>query len=299
VRFPRPVGLDPVPLTVLARRVGADEAAARSASEPGPSVSGVSLDSRGVRPGDLYAALPGARAHGGRFGADAVAAGAVAVLTDPAGAQLVASAARQSGRPPVPVLVVPTPRAVLGELAALVYGQAAQRLRMYRHHGHQRQDDDGIPRRLRLRALGESTGLIGTVETRIGDERLESSVRTTPEAPDLHAILAVMAQRGTAPASWRSPATPWLSTGSTGWSTTSRCSPTSPRTTSTSTHDMDDYFAAKASLFTPQNDPGEGSSASTTPGVGRWRSAVASPVVLRRLHRAAARLAHHRVRRTG
>ena len=47
-----------------------------------------------------------------------------------------------------------------------------------------------------LRALGARTGLIGTVETRIGDERL-ASVRTTPEAPDLHAILAVMHERGT------------------------------------------------------------------------------------------------------
>ena len=46
-----------------------------------------------------------------------------------------------------------------------------------------------------LTALGRRPGLIGTVETRIGDERL-GSVRTTPEAPELHAVLAVMAERG-------------------------------------------------------------------------------------------------------
>ena len=46
-----------------------------------------------------------------------------------------------------------------------------------------------------LRALGRVTGLIGTVETRIGEERVKS-VRTTPESADLHALFAVMLERG-------------------------------------------------------------------------------------------------------
>ena len=46
-----------------------------------------------------------------------------------------------------------------------------------------------------LRVLGRTTGLIGTVETRLGDERVKS-VRTTPESSDLHALLAVMVERG-------------------------------------------------------------------------------------------------------
>ena len=50
------------------------------------AVSGISLSTARVRPGDLYAALPGARAHGADFAAQAVAAGAVVVLTDAAGA---------------------------------------------------------------------------------------------------------------------------------------------------------------------------------------------------------------------
>ncbi len=45
------------------------------------------------------------------------------------------------------------------------------------------------------RPFGRSTGLIGTVETRIGQERVPSA-RTTPESPDLHALLAVMRERG-------------------------------------------------------------------------------------------------------
>ena len=49
-------------------------------------VTGLSLSSQRVRPGDIYAALPGSRAHGATYAAEAVAAGAVAVLTDEEGA---------------------------------------------------------------------------------------------------------------------------------------------------------------------------------------------------------------------
>lgn len=78
-------------------------------------VTGVTHASQEVRSGDLYAALPGARRHGAEFAAGAAEAGAVALLTDPAGAALAA----QTG---LPALVVPDPRAVLGELASAVYG---------------------------------------------------------------------------------------------------------------------------------------------------------------------------------
>ena len=86
-------------------------------------VSGVTLDSRSVQPGDLYVALPGARVHGAAFCDDAVAAGAVAVLTDPDGRARAAA----SG---VPVFVVADPRARLGEIACWVYGDPSSRLRL-------------------------------------------------------------------------------------------------------------------------------------------------------------------------
>ena len=57
------------------------------------AVSGVTLDSRAVQPGDLYAALPGANTHGARFAADALAAGAAAILTDQDGEQMIGEAA--------------------------------------------------------------------------------------------------------------------------------------------------------------------------------------------------------------
>jgi UDP-N-acetylmuramoyl-L-alanyl-D-glutamate--2,6-diaminopimelate ligase len=65
-------------------------------------VSGVTLDSRQVRPGDLYAALPGGSTHGARFAAQAAQAGAVAALTDPQGAAEVSAAG-------LPALVVEHP----------------------------------------------------------------------------------------------------------------------------------------------------------------------------------------------
>jgi len=49
-------------------------------------VTGLTLSSQRTFPGDLYAALPGSQAHGITYAAAALAAGAVALITDPAGA---------------------------------------------------------------------------------------------------------------------------------------------------------------------------------------------------------------------
>ncbi|HEX7535644.1 MAG TPA: UDP-N-acetylmuramoyl-L-alanyl-D-glutamate--2,6-diaminopimelate ligase [Dermatophilaceae bacterium] len=160
----------------------------RKASRPG--VTGVTLDSRAVRPGDLYAALPGANVHGARFVGAAIGLGAVAVLTDPAGAALLALR-----EVPVPVLVVAEPRAVLGEVAALIYGRASRELTMLGITGTNGKTTTAYLLDSALHALGAVTGLIGTVETRIGQETIKS-VRTTPESADLHALFAVMLERG-------------------------------------------------------------------------------------------------------
>ncbi len=151
-------------------------------------VTGVSLDSRTVSPGDLYAALPGFNVHGARFVAEAVALGAVAVITDPEGLAL-------AGDPVVPTLVTDDPRGVLGAVAAEVYGRPARDLTMIGITGTNGKTTTAYLVESGLRAHGQRTGLIGTVETRIGDERVES-VRTTPEATDLHALLGMMRERG-------------------------------------------------------------------------------------------------------
>lgn len=160
------------------------------ASEPEVAVTGVTLDSRAIRPGDLYAALPGANVHGARFVAAAVSAGAVAVLTDAVGVALLGP-----GEPAVPVLVVPEPRAALGRVAALVYGRASESLTMLGITGTNGKTTTAYLLDSALRALGRVTGLIGTVETRIGEERIKS-VRTTPESADLQALFAVMLESG-------------------------------------------------------------------------------------------------------
>lgn len=170
---------------------------------PDVRVTGISLDSRAVRTGDLYAALPGFNVHGARFSADAVRLGAVAVLTDEAGAAEIADsegpeASEGPERPDglgVPVLVVDRPRARLGRLAAAIYRDPGSELTMVGITGTNGKTTTAYLLESALRALGRRTGLIGTVETRIGDERIDSA-HTTPEATDLHAFLAVMRERG-------------------------------------------------------------------------------------------------------
>ncbi|MGV0835375.1 UDP-N-acetylmuramoyl-L-alanyl-D-glutamate--2,6-diaminopimelate ligase [Mycolicibacterium thermoresistibile] len=156
---------------------------------PDIPIVGVTLRSQDTRAGDLFAALAGSTTHGATYAADAVQRGAVAVLTDSVGAE------RLDGVVPVPVLVHPDPRTVLGELAATVYGRPSERLRIIGITGTSGKTTTTYLVEAGLRAAERVPGLIGTVGIRI-DGRDEPSVLTTPEAPDLQALLAVMADRG-------------------------------------------------------------------------------------------------------
>ena len=151
-------------------------------------VTGVTHDSSAVRPGDLLAALPGARTHGARFAAAAATAGAVAVFTDPAGAELAAGTG-------LPVLVAERPRPLLGALSAAVYGDPTAGMLVIGVTGTNGKTTTAYLLEEGLRAAGHVTGLIGTVETRVAGESVPST-RTTPEATDLQATFAVMAERG-------------------------------------------------------------------------------------------------------
>ncbi|WP_431904798.1 UDP-N-acetylmuramoyl-L-alanyl-D-glutamate--2,6-diaminopimelate ligase [Micromonospora carbonacea] len=182
---------NPRPRTVTGIRLGelADRLAVEAPEGAADQVvTGVTHASQEVRPGDLYAALPGARRHGAEFAAGAAAAGAVAALTDPAGAPAVAAAG-------LPALVVPDPRAVLGALASAVYGDPTAGLTVIGITGTAGKTSTAYLVESGLRAAGHVTGLIGTVETRLGDLVVDS-VRTTPEATDLHAMLAAARERG-------------------------------------------------------------------------------------------------------
>ena len=154
---------------------------------------GVTLDSRQVRPGDLYAALPGAQVHGASFAAAAAAAGAVAVLTDPPGAALIAEAGEPASG--LAMLTVDEPRTALGALAAAIYGEPTRALTLLGVTGTNGKTTVAYLLEAGLRAAGHLTGLVGTVETRIADS-VVPSVRTTPEAPELQALFATMRERG-------------------------------------------------------------------------------------------------------
>jgi UDP-N-acetylmuramoyl-L-alanyl-D-glutamate--2,6-diaminopimelate ligase len=156
---------------------------------PNVQVTGVTLRGQNAQTGDLFAALPGASSHGGRYAADAVAHGAVAVLTDAAGADAM------RGDVGVPVLVHPDPRSVLGELAATVYGHPSDRLRVIGVTGTSGKTTTTYLAEAGLRSAERVAGLIGTVGVRI-DGRDQPSALTTPEAPDLQALLAVMVEQG-------------------------------------------------------------------------------------------------------
>ncbi|MFJ5722607.1 UDP-N-acetylmuramoyl-L-alanyl-D-glutamate--2,6-diaminopimelate ligase [Streptomyces sp. NPDC093149] len=178
---PRPDRLRPTPLGELAARLGVEP--------PGTGeVTGITHDSRAVRPGDVYAALPGARFHGADFAAQAAGLGAAAVLTDPAGAERAAATG-------LPVLVTEDPRGRMGELAAEIYGRPGADLLQVGITGTSGKTTTAYLIEGGFRGAGRATGLIGTVETRIGDERIKSE-RTTPEATDLQALFAVMRERG-------------------------------------------------------------------------------------------------------
>lgn len=164
-----------------------------SQGAPEASVTGVVLNSREIQPGDLYSALPGERVHGAKFAADAARSGAVAILTDAAGAEIVA----QDGVD-LPLLVSDDPRAWTGRIAAEIYNShpgdsSAQKL--FAVTGTNGKTTTTYFITSILRALGHTTGLIGTIEILAGDTPIPSKL-TTPEAPHVHSLLSLMRERG-------------------------------------------------------------------------------------------------------
>ncbi|SFR79080.1 UDP-N-acetylmuramoylalanyl-D-glutamate--2,6-diaminopimelate ligase [Agromyces sp. CF514] len=147
-------------------------------------VTGVVLSSNTVRPGDLYVGVPGRNAHGAQYAAAARDAGAVAVLTDAAGAELAA----ESG---LPVLVADDARAALGDVAAWIHRTDENPATLFAVTGTNGKTSVVYLLYGILRQLGVVAGLTSTAERRIGDEAVTSSL-TTPEASELHALLARM-----------------------------------------------------------------------------------------------------------
>ncbi|WP_032403948.1 UDP-N-acetylmuramoyl-L-alanyl-D-glutamate--2,6-diaminopimelate ligase [Rhodococcoides fascians] len=160
----------------------------------GVRVTGIDLRAQSVLSGDLFAALPGSTRHGAEFAADAVGRGAVAVLTDPAGLDIVVRALADVDRQ-VPVLVHDSPRQVLGAVSALIYGNPSSKMTVVGITGTSGKTTTSYLVEAGLTAAGRRCGLIGTIETRVAGRYVPSAL-TTPEAPQLHALFAVMVEEG-------------------------------------------------------------------------------------------------------
>jgi UDP-N-acetylmuramoyl-L-alanyl-D-glutamate--2,6-diaminopimelate ligase len=138
-------------------------------------ITGISSSSNDLEAGDLFCAFAGANVHGATFAKDAIKSGAVAILTDAEGAKLVKG---------LPVLVVSNPRKSAAVLSSWFYGEPMRDLFSIGITGTNGKTTVSTLCHQILQSAGQESGLIGTVETRIGNEVL-SSIRTTPEAAEL------------------------------------------------------------------------------------------------------------------
>ena len=148
-------------------------------------VTGVSIDSLQIEAGDLFVAVAGEKAHGATYAGSAKLNGAVAVLTDQVGAALVTD---------LPVLVVANPRAAAGVVAAWLHNEPMRDMFSVAVTGTNGKTTVTTLLHQIAMAASRQSGLIGTVETRIGDE-VVAALRTTPEAPELQSLAAVMRER--------------------------------------------------------------------------------------------------------
>jgi UDP-N-acetylmuramoyl-L-alanyl-D-glutamate--2,6-diaminopimelate ligase len=244
----RPARVTPRPLSGLASLLDVkmtSPAERDPFTGPGDSavLTGVTHDSRRVRPGDLYAALPGTRQHGARFCREAAGDGAVAVLTDAGGRDLATACG-------LPVFVVSDVRARLGDVAAWIYGRPSERLLLIGVTGTSGKTTTSYLLESGLRMSGHVTGLVGGIETRVGPLTAPSEL-TTPEATDLQALFAVMTEHRVTAAAMEV-SSHALALGRVQGAAFDVAIFTNLSQDHLDFHaGLDDYFAAKAALFTP------------------------------------------------
>ena len=153
----------------------------------GVEVTGVTCDSRRVQPGDLFVAVPGVAVDGHAYIANALAAGAAAVVAE----RLVAALAD------APTILVPNAREAEALLHAALQGFPATRLRVVGVTG-----TEGKTTTVRLLArifecAGESVASIDTVAAIIAGQEIATGAHTTtPDAPELQRLLADMVHQG-------------------------------------------------------------------------------------------------------
>lgn len=147
------------------------------------SVVDLAYDSRAVKPGSLFFCVRGTRDDGHRHAGAAVAAGAVA---------LVCERELEVG---VPQVLVGDARVAMHTIAPAFFGHPSSELALVGVTGTNGKTTTAYMLEAIFRAQGRPAGLIGTVETRVGDETAPG-VRTTPESVDLQRLLRRMVDRG-------------------------------------------------------------------------------------------------------
>ena len=148
-------------------------------------ITGISQSSKDVEEGDIFIALPGEKTHGASFVADAIRNGARAVLTDNAGAKMITG---------IPVLITNNPRRSAGILSAWFHSEPMRDLYSVGITGTNGKTTVTTILHQIMSLAGRESGLIGTIETRIGSEVLTSK-RTTPESSELQSLAATMRER--------------------------------------------------------------------------------------------------------
>jgi UDP-N-acetylmuramoyl-L-alanyl-D-glutamate--2,6-diaminopimelate ligase len=151
-----------------------------------PIVTGITLDSRQVQPGNLFVALTGGNTDGHRFIPDAVARGAVAVVGSQAGVTC-----------DVPYIQVRDTRQALAYISAVFYSYPARQMTVIGVTGTDGKTTTANLIYQILLNAGFRTGIISTVNATIGDDILDTGLHvTTPEAPDVQRYLARMLAAG-------------------------------------------------------------------------------------------------------
>jgi UDP-N-acetylmuramoyl-L-alanyl-D-glutamate--2,6-diaminopimelate ligase len=151
-----------------------------------PNVGGLEHDSRRVKPADVFVALRGQSSDGNKFIDQAIAAGAVAIVTDSAG---------EKPRPGVAWAQVTHGRRALARLSANFYRKPAERLTITGITGTNGKSTTAFLLESILIASGRKTALIGTIEYHVAGNILPAS-HTTPEALELNRLLAEALRQG-------------------------------------------------------------------------------------------------------
>ena len=146
-------------------------------------ITGISYDSREVKPGDLFVCIKGFKSDGHRYLDKAVQAGAAAALVS------------EEGNAAIPTVLVEDTRKAMALAACNFYGNPSEKIKVVGVTGTNGKTTVTHLLREILQCGGHQTGLIGTNEIIIGSKVIPAE-RTTPEAPVLQRILAEMVRRG-------------------------------------------------------------------------------------------------------